>query len=129
MPIPTMTTIAYIEPVVEQIEVVEEVVEVVKVKKVYNPYCSCITTARLLGVDLPKGDAKDLVPNATLEDGEAVLMRFWDYYYGRWNYHVAQYWILPSGNLYLDQGNKIKCTRNQETISPDHPGIIGYWKE
>jgi len=125
MPIPTMATVPPPEPIVVEIEVVEEVEEVVE----YNPYCSCITTARILGINLPKGDAKDLVANSTLEEGEAVLMRFWDYYSGVWNYHVAKYWILPSGNLYLDQGNKVKCVRNQETISPDDKNIIGYWAE
>ena len=114
--------LAVIEEIIEETPIVEE-------KPFKSVFCSCVKAVRYFGIDVPKQDAKYFKPNATMLTGEIVLQRFWDRYEGKWNYHLAKYWILPSGNLYLDQGNKIKCQRTQETIPPDHPSIVGFWKE
>ena len=90
--------------------------------------CSCIATARNLGVSLPIGvDADDLRPNITLSKlrpGDLVLFK-----YKNGLYHVAVYQGLSNGLLRVKEGNYTPCRApTARLVSPADYSIRGFWR-
>lgn len=84
--------------------------------------CSCVPFVRSYIPELPRGDAIDLVPNATLEDAEVVIFN-----YGGVG-HLAVKLGLQGGMLDIIEKNKIKCQITERTIPVDDPAIVGGWR-
>lgn len=84
--------------------------------------CSCIKTARNLGVKIPFGtNAKDLVPNSPPIIGGLILLK-----YGV--HHVV---VLEGfeGGFQVAEGNfeKGPCVVTRRRIDFNDPHIIGFW--
>ena len=97
----------------------ERVVEVAK----ESVYCSCIATARMLGANLPKGDAKDLKRNSPPTVGGVVILRYGSVY------HTSYIQYLFPGGMWVQEGNKIPCKYSERFIFFTDPNIIGFWSE
>lgn len=90
--------------------------------------CSCIATARNLGVKIPKGwSAKDFTPNVPLSQlaiGDLVLFK-----YKNGLSHVAVFKGFLGGKLSVVEGNYIACKApTTRLIDPADQSIIGYWR-
>lgn len=113
---------AYLEPVVVQGPPSEPTVEDEVVEVNNSVYCSCIQTARLFGLNLPRGDAKDLMPNSPPIEGGGVLLS----YHSGTVQHVAYIQsILPEG-LWIQEGNFHKCEYSERFIPWNSPHIRGF---
>lgn len=86
--------------------------------------CSCIQTAKMLGVPIPRGtDASEIMPDGTPKKGGLLLLK-----YGK-IYHVAVIQeINIEGNYYLvKEGNYQKCKLTVRKIPRDSLSIRGFW--
>lgn len=102
----------------------KDIVEIEKIEKIDNTYCSCIKTARRLGIAIPYNtNASDFIPNTTPHVGALVLFKFTNDIY-----HVAYIDKITNDGLFILQGNKEKCKYTEEWISWDNPYLIGFWK-
>jgi len=105
----------------------DEVPLIVAVPKEQQPqdgiFCSCIQSARSFGADLPKGDAKDLVPNGTPAQGGVVLLTYGSVH------HVAYIQALLPKGMWVQEGNKVRCTETERYIPYDDKAIRGFWHE
>lgn len=72
--------------------------------------CSCIQSARLTVKDTPVGNASDLVPNSTMQEGKLALLRYGD------QYHVVAYKIAPEGLYAVKEGNFKPCAIKDRLI-------------
>lgn len=91
--------------------------------------CSCISTAKNLGVKIPpKTNASDLVPNVPLSGllkGDLVLF----FYKKSGEYHVARFDGLVGGKLSVSEGNYIACKApTTRLVDVADPTIRGYWR-
>ena len=85
--------------------------------------CSCIKTARSLGVDLSYNtDASDLVGNTTIHVGALALFKF-----PNGVSHVALIDILETNRFHVKQGNKTPCEITEEWIDINNPYIVGFF--
>jgi len=85
-------------------------------------FCSCVLTARELGAKLPKGDARELIPNSPFPRvGGVVILRYHE------DAHVAYIDKVTSEGLHVQEGNFEKCKQTERVIDFDDPNIVGYW--
>lgn len=92
-------------------------------------YCSCILTARHLGANLPKGDAKDLQRNSTPTIGGVVILKYWSEEQQDWIYHTSVIQFLMPGGMWVQEGNKIRCKYTERFIHFSDSHLIGFWNE
>lgn len=85
-------------------------------------YCSCVKTARLLGAQLPYGNASQLVPNTTPSVGGVVIMRYPN------AYHVAYIKALRADGILIAEGNYKHCEYTERIIPYTYPYIVGFWR-
>lgn len=84
--------------------------------------CSCVQTAKALGVPLPKGDAEDLIPNSDYPHvGGVVKIKYGNVY------HVAVIKKVTEKGLEVRGGNKVHCRITNDFIALNDPRILGYW--
>lgn len=85
-------------------------------------YCSCVKSARLLGVeDLPKiPDPSVLKPNSSPVIGAAVLL---DYNVP----HIAVVTKLLEDGFMILEGNFHKCKKTYRFIAWNDPHLRGFW--
>ena len=84
--------------------------------------CSCIQTARALGVKIPpKHDAEDLMPNSPPIVGGLVLLK-----YGR-SYHIAVIQELGEEKMKIREGNFLPCKIGYRSLSYGDKAIRGFW--
>lgn len=89
--------------------------------KAESIYCSCVKTARAEGLNLPVGDADNLVSNSLPVEGGGILLK-----YGK-VHHVAKILnFTPSGFLIVE-GNKVKCKKTYRVVLFNDPAINGFW--
>lgn len=110
---------AHIEPVVIESNIeqeppspVEEVNEGI--------YCSCIHSARAFGLNLPRGDAKDLVPNSIPTQGGGILLSYPS------AEHVAFISAVLPGGVWVQEGNFRRCQYTERFIPFTDPRIRGF---
>lgn len=89
--------------------------------------CSCVATARNLGVKIPIGwSADDFVPNISLSNaqkGDLVL-----FHYKNGLDHVAVIEGYSEGRIRVEEGNYISCkSPTSRLVEPTDPNIVGYW--
>jgi len=114
MPVPVMASQSYYYEPEEIVETLEEVIEI------YNPYDSCITTARLLGVPLPKGNADQLIPNGSPTKGGVILFSYEE------NDHVAVILQLFERGMWVGEGNFKAGEYGERFVYYDDPFIRGF---
>ena len=85
--------------------------------------CSCMSTARLKVKNLPRGDASDLVPNATLQTGKIAILD-----YGG-EIHAVAYEIVPTGIFSPLEGNFEPCVIKSRLITWDEleKHVVGFY--
>lgn len=84
--------------------------------------CSCIKTARNLGVDIPYNtNASDLESNANMWQGDLILLK-----YGDVN-HAAIYRVTNDGFYIPKEGNKERCRYTERLVPFNDPSVIGFW--
>lgn len=85
--------------------------------------CSCVRTARSLGINIPYGmDAVDLKPNTDKpEVGIGVLIK-------TENGHIAKITKIEEDKLWVIEGGYSDCEIVERFYSFDDPRIIGYYK-
>ena len=116
-PIEEKQEIVVLGPIKEEIEP-----ETVTLEKLPVPIeCSCIKTARALGVPIPYNtDARDIVPNTPPQVGALALFR-----YGEAS-HAAMITGLRERGFWVEEGNKTPCKRTQRFIPWDDPALTGF---
>lgn len=81
-------------------------------------------SARLTVPNLPQGDAKDLVPNATLQTGKIAILNY------NGTIHAVAYKTTPEGILAVKEGNMEPCKIADRLISweevADH--LVGFYE-
>lgn len=82
--------------------------------------CSCVSYVRARGVNLPRGDAKDLKPNSMPKVGGVVIFD-----YG----HVAYIEKLDAERVYFAGANVPRCEIRRGSVLLTDPSIKGYWAE
>lgn len=93
--------------------------------RVDDTFCSCIKTARYLGVPIPLGtNAEDLQPNGTPNVGDLLLFKY------KVLYHIA---VVVERNdkeeYYLvKEGNYEKCQMTTRKVLFSDPAIRGGWR-
>lgn len=85
-----------------------------------SPYASCVVTARLLGLPLPKGDAKDLDPNSVPTIGGGILLS-----YDKAE-HVAVILAFLNDGFWIGEGNFGEPVYNERLIPYDDEAIRGF---
>lgn len=84
--------------------------------------CSCVKTARLLGVKFPKIQTPaDLVPNASPTVGGVVVLK-----YGS-TWHMAKITKLNEGTMSVREGNFEPCAITSREISYNDSHIRGFY--
>ncbi len=97
------------------------IVDPIKAFKNPDGTCSCVKFARSLIPSLPRGDAKDLVPNSfEPRVGEVVKIK-----YGN-DYHVAVVVGLVGDIMSMHDFNFKPCKETLRDMSIYDPRIIGY---
>ncbi len=87
-----------------------------------NTYCSCIKTARELGVDIPYStNAEDLVPNSVPQIGCLVLMTYPK------SSHVATILNFLNEGIQILEGNKTPCKESVRIIPYNYKYLKGFW--
>ena len=116
------------EPQVFEIQIAEasttpEVVEE-SIKK--NIYCSCIETARALGVKIPLGlNAIDLKPNDIYPHvGGLILLKYGE---SIENYHAGKVIKVEELGMWIEEGNYYPCKFGKRFILFTDPALLGYW--
>lgn len=85
--------------------------------------CSCIKTARYLGVKIPYGtDAKDLDGNSIPIVGGLALTLF-----KSGNYHVEKITGLAEDGYYFEDGNRVPCEYRKGFRKWTDPALRGFW--
>lgn len=73
---------------------------------------------------MPRGDAKELMPNSEIPRiGGVVILK-----YGS-DSHVAYIFRVTGEGLFIGEGNFDECEYTERLISFDDPAIVGYWHE
>lgn len=132
-PYELLETIKQLEIQIKEIEAEKERIALIKAEKErlintqipYNTLCSCVQTAKYLGVTIPGGhNAWDLVPNSDEPKvGQLVLMAYIK------TGHVAVIAeILEDGYLIIE-GNYRTCQKTIRVIPKDYYAKIGFWDE
>lgn len=86
--------------------------------------CSCVKTARYLGVQFPAiSSPADLKPNASPEVGAVVILK-----YGQ-TWHMAKITKLNEASMSVVEGNYEPCKISTREISYNDPHIIGFYME
>jgi len=87
-----------------------------------NPYCSCIVTARMIGLDLPKYvHAGDIRPNTSIpEIGGGILLSYSVE-------HIAVIKGMDSVGMFVAEGNFERGKYTERYISFKDPSIRGYY--
>jgi len=87
------------------------------------PYlCSCILGARRFGVNLPPGNAEDLIPNSTPVVGGVALFNYSGVH------HTAVITELSEQTFSVIETNYKKCQKTQRDIRYNDPSIRGFAK-
>lgn len=86
--------------------------------------CSCISTAKMLGVPIPKFmSAENLTPNGTPHEGDLLLLKYKNVY------HVAK--VIERNEkeefYIIKEGNFKKCQMTTRKIPFNDPAIRGGW--
>lgn len=84
--------------------------------------CFCVKIAKILGLKVPPGDAKDLVPNGTPDLGNGILF---DYHGVR---HIAVIQGFMDQGWLVEEGNFKKCKRTKRIVAWNDRFIIGFIK-
>lgn len=86
--------------------------------------CSCSASASLTA-HTPILDAKDYIPNTTMQEGKLAILRYGD------TYHVVSYKVMPMGLLARLEGNYKPCLLKDRNISwkelNDH--LVGFYTD
>jgi len=91
-------------------------------------FCSCVRSARYLGVNVPLIDAIDLQPNGPPQVGGVVLLNYLNSD-GEVVGHMAKIeGLLPKG-MAIREGNKKRCLETSRFIFYSDPAIRGFWHE
>lgn len=86
----------------------------------HSEHCSCVVTARMEGLALPKGDAKDLKPNSAPVVGGGVLLSY------STADHVAVIKEIHREGMWVVEGNFNKCKRTKRLVRWDDRHIKGF---
>jgi len=120
------TPVLEVVQVVEVVEVLEPSLPLQEPKKVDcnmddNPYCSCVRTARLLGLNLPPANAEDLKPNIPFpEVGDGVLLSY------STSEHIAVIFGIDERGIIIGEGNYKRGQYTERIIPWDYPHIRGF---
>jgi len=108
------------EPVIE-----EEKEEELSQEIATSVYCSCVQTAKSLGVNIPSGNnASDLEPNTDEPQvGQLVLL-----HYPKAS-HVAVILSISEEGYLIEEGNYHPCEHTTRFIKKDYHAIYGFWTE
>lgn len=83
--------------------------------------CSCMQTAKALGVKLPRGNASDLKPNTNYPHvGGVIILKYKEF-------HAAVIKKVTAGGIYVKEGNFEKCRITERRIDWNDPKIVGYY--
>jgi len=85
--------------------------------------CSCIKFARTLVPQLPKGDAKDLIPNSRPEIGGIVIFHYPD------TAHIAVIQKFTNSGMIVAESNYHRCKKDTRYVDFTDPAIFGYWSQ
>ena len=87
--------------------------------------CSCVQTAKYLGVNIPSGhNAWDLKPNTDVPRvGQLALMAYIK------TGHVAVIAEILEDGYLIVEGNYRTCQWTERIIPKDYPALIGFWDE
>ena len=87
-----------------------------------NIFDSCITTARWLGVPIPRGtNAKDIKPNSYPIKNGLILFSYDN------NDHVAKIVSFLTNGFWVIEGNKIAGKLTERFVSFKDPFLKGFW--
>ena len=85
--------------------------------------CSCIKTARNLGIDIPYDtEADDLKSNTTIFVGALALFKYPNFS------HVAVVTKLEASGFWVHEGNYKLCEMTKRFILYNDPALRGFWK-
>lgn len=86
--------------------------------------CSCVATARLKVPNLPRGDAKTLIPNSSMQNAEIIILEYSGVR------HLAVIEKIRNDGILVFEGNFKPCTINNRLIpwSEVEKNLIGFWK-
>lgn len=85
--------------------------------------CSCVKSVRAVLPQLPKGDAKDFIPNSPPTVGGIVI-----YKYPNGKYHVAALRsFAKDGSGYYESGSNLEpCLSYERFVAWDNPYLVGF---
>ena len=84
--------------------------------------CSCIHTARQLGVNIPLGtNAEDIEATSTPYVGALALFK-----YSNGVSHVGVIIAIVEEGFYIDEGNFRRCEYTRRYIEWDDPFLVGF---
>lgn len=87
-----------------------------------SQYCSCVSTARNLGVDIPLNmNASDFKPNSTPVINGLVILQ----YPKAW--HVAVITGFTDDGFSVVEGNYKPCQKDTRVLKWNDPHIVGFW--
>lgn len=87
-----------------------------------NPYTSCVKVARMYGLQLPPGDAQDLIPNDIPTVGGGILFSYTN------NDHVAVIKEFREDGYWIVEGNFSTTTKaTYRLVAYNDPFIKGFW--
>ena len=89
----------------------------------HRVFSSCVKTARFLGLNLPGGDAKDLVPNGAPTIGGGIIFKYPTYS------HVAVIKEFRKDGYWVAEGNFEKNKLTYRLVSYNEKSIVGFWNE
>lgn len=96
-------------------------------EEVYFPEsitCSCIETARALGVPIPSGtDADDLDPNAPMAEGNLALFSYDSVD------HVAVVDAVFDYGIWIKEGNYEECEYTERYVPLSDPRLKGFFQQ
>lgn len=113
---PIETTVEYHKPIATTTPEIAEKKETI--------YCSCVKTARAEGLDLPRGNAIDLVPNSVPTIGGGILISYGE---GVDDSHVGVIVDFTDEGYTTVNGNIEECERTIDVIAYNDPRIRGFW--
>ena len=91
--------------------------------------CSCVQQVRIFVPDLPRGNARDFVPNTNMWDGDVVIYNYdGEYHLGyKESINVEEgYWIERGANLEPCKSYERKVYFDSSDVR-EH--LVGFWKE
>lgn len=85
-------------------------------------YCSCILTARALGVPIPANtNAGELKPNSYPAINGLILFKYDEYY------HASKIIGFQEDGILVIEGNFKRCEITERIISFSDPALRGFW--